>query len=101
MRRIVRGLSIGYLLAATAFGGALIEHSLLSAHTAKAARAHSGISKSSASTKLPLRGAQDIHAPLLVPTQPPEAPRKPVRKRPSSRTQFAGAPLLDTSASAG
>ena len=102
MRRVLRGLSIAFLLVAAAFGGALIEHGLLAASVAGAERTHSGSAKDPLSQVLPLRGPQDIDAPLFLPSETPAAPRKsPARKRPSSATQLAALPLLDTSASAG
>ena len=102
MHKVLRGLSIGYLLVAAAFGGALIEHGLLSAPAVGAKRFHSGSAKHPVPEALPLRGSQDIDAPLFLPFETPGAPRKsPARKRPSAATQLAAAPLLDTDAGAG
>ena len=103
MRGLVRGLSFGYFLAAAAYGGALIEHGLLSSRAAGGApvRLHRATSHSSVPVRLPLRGSLDMDAPLLLPFEAPAAPRKPPRKSRSSATQVAEMPVLDRSASAG
>jgi hypothetical protein len=89
-------LSFGFLFAASTFGGALIEHELMSS-----ARFHRTTSHTSLPARPPLRGSLDIEGPLLLPFEAPQAPRKPPRKSRSFATQVAGVPLLDTSASAG
>jgi hypothetical protein len=94
-------LSFGFLVAAAMFSGALIEHGLLSGHAAGLARFHPVISQIPVPTRLPLRGSMDTHAPLLLPSEAPQAPHKaPVHKH-GSAMQFAGVSLLDRSGSAG
>ena len=102
MRGVVRGLSFGFLLAAAAFGGALIEHYLLSSPAAGAARSYQGISHSSRPGPLPLRGSLDKDAPLLAPFGGPETPVRPARKhRAPAKLQLAALTPLDTQASDG
>ena len=101
MRGIVRGLSFGFLIAAAAFGGAVIEHGLLT-RPIGTARFLNQLPHSLVPMRLPLRGSQDIGAPLLLPSEAPEAPRRPpARKHWSPAVQFAEVPLLDTKVRAG
>ena len=102
MRAIVRGLSFGFLIAAATFGGALIEHGLLSLPAHGAVGIQPATSHSPLPPQVPLRGSQDIDTPLLLPFAGPEAPRKtPVRKHGTAGMQFASGPLLDTRMGAG
>ena len=102
MQAIVRGLSFGFLMAAAAFGGALVEYGLLSVPAHGAAQFLPAISPSTVPRQVPLRGSQDMDAPLLLPFEGPHIPHKtPVRKHGSPGMKFASGPLLDTGMRAG
>jgi hypothetical protein len=103
MRGIVRGLSFGYFLAVAAFGAMILEPKILALDVSESVRLHLRALDSEITKVVPLRGSQDIDAPLLLPFETPDAPEKaaPRRHRASPATELASRSALDTFVNAG
>jgi len=103
MRGIVRGLSFGYFLAVAAFWAMILEPKILALDVPESVRVHLRALDSEIPKVVPLRGSQDIDAPLLLPLETPDGPQKaaPRRHRASPAMELASGSALDTFFSAG
>ena len=103
MRRMVRGLSFGFLLAASTYGAVILEPKVLALNVPESIRLHLRALDSEIPKVVPLRGSQDIDAPLFLPFETPDAPRNvaPRRHHAAPATELASGRALDTFVSAG